>query len=88
MTVTQTWKRTSKQMGMRVQHFKFSYVSGDTSITCTTDCKIIYSYAISPTSVSAKYVTLATVSGNVITITVTDPVANCYLFVTVWGIPK
>jgi hypothetical protein len=65
-----------------------SYGNGDTSVAVTTDMKIIYSYTVSQTSITAKPVVFATVAGGVITFTVTDPLAGCYLFVTAWGLPK
>jgi hypothetical protein len=65
---------------------KFTYAAGDTSITCDTGLKIIHHYDISPPSVTGVPVDFAAVAGGVITITVANPGAACYLFVTAYGI--
>jgi len=74
--------------GLKVQVFKYTYGNGDTTITVTTDLKLIYGYTVSPTSVATKYITAGTIATNVITLTATDPLAGCYVFVTAWGLPK
>ena len=65
---------------------KYTLASGDTTITAATGLKIIYAWFISAPSVAAKYVTTGTVSGGTITITVTDPLAAEYFYVTAFGI--
>ena len=65
---------------------KKTYDNGDTSIPCATGLKLIYGYSTSPTSVATKYITTGAVSGGTITLTATDPLAPCYVFVTAWGI--
>ena len=86
MAVALAYKRTDLLRKHRIVMMKYTYESGDTTVTATTGLKIIYSYSLSPTSLTAKAVDYATVSGGTITIHVADPVADCYLFVTAIGI--
>ena len=86
MAVATAWTRRDVLRKNRVVMKKFTYGNGDTSITCATGLKIIHHYDISPPSVTLKPVDFATVAGGTITITVTDPLAACYLFVTAYGI--
>jgi hypothetical protein len=65
---------------------KMTYDNGDTSITVATGLKIIYHYDISPPSLTTVPVDFATVAGGTITITIADPLAPAYLFVTAYGI--
>jgi hypothetical protein len=86
MAVATAWKRKDLLRKHRVVMMKMTYGNGDTSVTVNTGLKIIYSYSISPTSVTTKSVDYATVSGGTITVAVTDPLAACYFFVTAIGI--
>ena len=61
-------------------------ISGDTAATIRTNLKMIYSYSVGPPSVAAKYVTQGTVSGGVISLTVTDPATDMVLYVTAYGL--
>ncbi len=65
---------------------KMALISGDTAVTCTTGLKRIESYEVSPTSVNAKTVTRGTVAGGVISLVVTDPLADEYLWITAYGL--
>ena len=86
MAVATAWTRRDVLRKNRVVMKKMTYAAGDTSITCATGLKIIYHYDISPPSLTAKPWDYATVAGGTITITVTNPLAACYLFVTAYGI--
>lgn len=65
---------------------KYTYGNGDTTVTVVTGLKIIYSHSESTPSVNAKTITGAAVAGGTITLTVTDPLGACYLFVDAWGL--
>ncbi len=80
-----TWKKRDVCGKYRVIHCKMTYGNGDTSVVVATGLKNIVSYSVSPTSVTTKAWNFATVSGGTITITVADPLAGCYLFVTAFG---
>lgn len=86
MSVATAWKRTDLLRKHRVVMMKMTYDNGDTSVVANTGLKLIYSHHVSPTSVTAKKVDFDAVAGGTITITVADPSAPCYLFVTAWGI--
>jgi hypothetical protein len=86
MTVATAWKRQTATRGYRGVFIKMTYGNADTSVVVNTGLKKIYSYSVSPTSVATKTVTAGAVSGGTITLTVTDPLAACYLTVTAWGI--
>jgi hypothetical protein len=86
MAVATAWKRNDTFRKHSLVMMKMTYDTGDTSVVCDTGLSIIYNYSISPTSVTAKKVNFATVAGGIITITVADPLAPCYLFVTAEGI--
>jgi len=86
MAVVTAWKRTDLLRKTRVVMMKMTYASGDTSVVVNTGLKRIFSFNISPTSVTAKKVDFAAVSGGTLTLTVADPLADCYLFVTARGI--
>jgi len=87
MAVVTTWTRRGL-VGRKTRCVmkKMSYDNGDTSIVVATGLKQIYSFDVSPTSVTAKKVNYATVAGGTITITVADPLAPCYLKTTAYGI--
>lgn len=87
MAVTTTWKKTDYAGKYKIVHMKMAYDTGDVAVTCATGLKIIYGYTVSPTSVNTKTVTGSTVAGGTITLTVADPLAPCYLFITAWGLP-
>jgi len=86
MAVATAWTRKDLLRNHRVVMKKFTYDNGDTSITCKTGLKKIYAYTTGPTSIATKYVTRGTVAGGTITLTVTDPLAPAYVFVTAIGI--
>ena len=86
MAVATAWKRTDILRKTRVVMLKMTYDNGDTSVAASTGLKLIYGYTVSLTSVTTKKVDFATVAGGIITFTVADPLAACYLFVTAWGI--
>jgi hypothetical protein len=87
MAVVTTWTRRGfAGRNARFVSKKMSYDNGDTSIAVATGLKKIYSFSVSPTSVTAKKVDYATVAGGTITITVANPLAPCYLKVTAYGI--
>jgi hypothetical protein len=86
MAVATAWTRRSVLRKNRAVFVKMTYGNGDTSIAVSTGLKKIYSFWVSPTSVTSKKVDYATVAGGVITITAANPLASCYLFVTAYGI--
>jgi hypothetical protein len=86
MAVATAWTRRDILRKTRAVIKKMTYDNGDTSIVVNTGLKKIYSFIVSPTSVTAKKVNCATVAGGTITITVADPLAACYLFVKAYGI--
>ena len=65
---------------------KMALVSGDTIVTVNTGLKIIYSYSVSMPTITGKTLDYGTVAGGTITLNVTNPAANEYLFITAWGI--
>lgn len=85
MAVALAWKKTNFSGAYKQVILKYTYDTGDTAVSAKTGLKFIVGYAISPTSVTAKAVDYATVSGGTITVTVANPLAACYLFVTAWG---
>lgn len=80
------WKKWNFAGKYKQIVMKYTYDTGDTTVTAVTGLKNIVAYSVSPTSVTAVPVDFATVSGGTITITVTNPLAACYLFVTAWGL--
>jgi len=86
MAVATAWKRNDTLRKHSLVMMKMTYDNGDTSVAADTGLSIIYDYSVSPTSVTAKKVNFAAVSGGTITITVADPLAACYLFVTAEGL--
>ena len=85
MAVTYT-KKISYWGNKKVVYGTVTYASGDTAISIATGLRRIDAYYFSPTSVSAKYITLATVSGGTISATATDPLAACYFYYTAIGV--
>lgn len=85
MAVVTTWKKTNYVGKYKQVLMKMTYGNGDTTVTCNTGLNKIISYTVSATSVATKTVTDGDVSAGTITLTVTDPLAACYLFVTAWG---
>jgi phosphoribosylformylglycinamidine (FGAM) synthase-like enzyme len=86
MAVATAWTRRDVLRKTRVVSKKMTYDNGDTSIVVNTGLKRIFSFDVSPTSVTAKKVNCATVAGGVITVTVADPLAACYLVCNAYGI--
>lgn len=86
MVVSIANKRNDLLRNHRVFMCTVNYQNGDTSLTVDTGLKKLYSYTVSPTSVATKTVTRTTVASGVLTITATDPLADCYLTVTAFGI--
>ena len=86
MAVATAWRREDTLRQNKLVMMKMTYDTGDTSVVCATGLKKIHNYAISPTSVTAKKVDFATVAGGTITITVANPLAACYLYVTAEGV--
>ena len=86
MAVVLTWKKIDFMGKYKCIHMKYTYGNGDPTVTADTGLYRIVSYAVSPTSVTAKAVDYATVAGGIITIHVADPLAPCYLNITAWGV--
>ena len=86
MACVTTWKKTDFAGKYKVVHMKLTYQNADVAGTAVTGLKIIYGYTISPTSIATKYVTGSTVAGGTITLALTNPLAECYCFVTAWGL--
>jgi hypothetical protein len=86
MTVVTAWKRNDVMRKHKLIMMKMTYESGDTSVVADTGLSRVINYSVSPTSVTAKKVDYATEAAGVITITVADPLEDCYLFVTAEGI--
>lgn len=86
MTVALASKKTGRVPGLRIVCLKYTYGNGDTSIVAATGLKKIYSYTISAASVTTKLVDIGAVSGGTITLTVADPLANAYIYLTAYGI--
>lgn len=85
MAVVTTWKKINYVGKYKQVLMKMTYGNGDTTVTCATGLNKIIGHTESAPSVATKYVTAQAVSGGTITLTVTDPLAACYLFVTAWG---
>jgi len=85
MAVVTTWKKLNFTGKYKQVLLKMTYGNGDTTVTVATGLNKIISHSESATSVAGKTVTRAVVSGGTITLTVTDPLAACYLFVTALG---
>ena len=85
MAVATAWKKTNYVGKYKQVLMKMTYGNGDTSVVCATGLNKIISYTVSPASVTTKLVDIGAVSGGTITLTVTDPLAAAYLFVTAWG---
>ena len=86
MTVETAWTRRDVLRKNRVVMKKMTYDNGDTSIVVNTGLKKIYTYDVSPTSVTGKTWDYVAVAGGTLTIAAADPLAPCYLFVTAEGI--
>jgi hypothetical protein len=86
LAVATAWTRRDVLRKHRVVTKKMTYDNGDTSIPVNTGLKRIYSFEVSPTSVTGKKVDYATVAGGTITVVAADPLAPCYLTVTAYGI--
>jgi hypothetical protein len=86
LTVALASKKTGRVPGLRIVCLKYTYGNGDTSIVAQTGLKIVYSWAISAASVTTKLVDIGTVAGGAITLTVADPLADAYIYVTAYGI--
>jgi hypothetical protein len=86
MAVATAWKRTDMFRKHSLVMMKMTYDNGDTSVVADTGLSIIYDFSVSPTSVTAKKVNCVAVADGVLTITVADPLAACYLFVTAEGL--
>ena len=87
MAVATAWTRRSiAGRNVNVVQKRMTYDNGDTSITVATGFKKIYSFDVSPTSVTTKKVDYATVAGGTITVVAADPLAPCYIEVTAYGI--
>jgi hypothetical protein len=86
MAVVITYNKPNVVGKYRQRLIRVDYGNGDTSLTVPTRMKLIESYTISPTSVTAKPWDYATVSGGTITVAVNDPLAACYLFIVAVGL--
>jgi len=86
MAVVITHNRPNVVGKYKQRLIRVDYATGDTALTVDTRLKLIVSYTISPTSVTAVPVDFATVAGGVISITVTNPLADCYLYVNAIGL--
>jgi hypothetical protein len=86
LTVAISWIRTDYIGGKTLmKKIKVTYASGDTTLTVPTGLHVIDSFSVSPASVNTKYPSGQAVDGGTITLTVVNPVADAYLFVTVFG---
>lgn len=65
---------------------KMALVSGDTIVTVTTGLRRIWSWHVSPYTLTTKLLLHATVSGGTITQNVTDPAAAETLYFTIIGV--
>lgn len=86
MAVVTAWRRNDLLRKSSVVMMKMTYDTGDTSVVVDTGLSRIFNYSISPTSVTTKKVDYAVVADGTITITVANPLAPCYLFVTAEGL--
>jgi len=86
MAVVITHNRPNVVGKYKQRLIRVDYATGDTALTVDTRLKLIVSYTISPTSVTAKPVDFATVAGGVISVTVTNPLADCYLYINAIGL--
>jgi hypothetical protein len=86
MTVVTAWKRNDVMRKHKLIMMKMTYESGDTSVVADTGLSRVINYSLSPTSVTGKTWDYATEADGIITITVADPLEDCYLFVTAEGI--
>jgi glycerol-3-phosphate dehydrogenase len=87
MTVATAWKKIDFDGRLKRVTLKKTYASGDTTVTCATGLRNLFGYTVSQgSSVATKYVTRGTVASGTVTLTVTDPLAACYLTLTAWGV--
>ena len=86
MAVATAWTRRDHLGKHRVVTKKITYDAGDTSIAINTGLKIIYAFDCSVPSVTLVPYDFATVDGGTITLTVTDPGAAAYIFMTAYGV--
>ena len=85
MAVATAWKKIEHMGRYKKVTMKMTYDNLDTTVTCATGLKQIVSYNTSVPSVATKYITRGVVTGGSIALTVTDPAAACYLFLTAYG---
>jgi hypothetical protein len=64
---------------------EMTLISGDTSVVVDTGLRRIFSYSVSPYTLTTKLLLQATVSGGTITQVVTDPAAGEVLYYTIIG---
>ena len=86
MAVVITYNKHNNVGKYKQKLIRVDYGNGDTALTVDTKMKLIESYTISPTSVTAKAVDYSTVAGGVITVNAADPLAACYLFINAIGL--
>ena len=86
MAVVITYNRKNNVGKYTQRLIRVDYDTGDTAVTVDTMLKLIISYTVSPTSVTAKPWNFATVAGGVISITAADPLAVCYLYINAIGL--
>jgi len=86
LAVTTDWVRRDVLRKHKVAIAKISYDNADVAATFNTGFKKVYSWEVSPPSIAGKYCTGSTVAAGVISLTLTDPLAPAYIFVTAYGI--
>jgi hypothetical protein len=69
----------------KIVMMEMTLVSGDASVVVDTGLRKIFSYTVSPYTLTTKLLLQATISGGVITQVVTDPAAGEVLYYTVFG---
>ena len=85
MAVVNAWKKLNYAGKYKQVLMKMTYAAGDVSVPCYTGLRKISTVTVSPTSVTAVPVTRMVVAGGTVTLTVTNPGAACYLFLTADG---
>ena len=86
MAVVITYNKPNVVGKYRQRLIRVDYDTGDTALTVDTQMKLIESYTISPASVTLKPWDFATKAGGVISITATNPLAPCYLYIIAIGL--
>ena len=86
MAVVKTYQRIDYVGRYKKVMARYDYDNLDTTLTWVTGLKKVYAWAASATSVTAVPVDYGVVADGTITVTVTNPAAPCYVYLTAWGI--